>query len=105
MFFYYFCMMIEGIGSVSISDQWIRIREAQKHMDPTDPDPQHFVPTADSSKKSLLEKSWRLCKHVSADFWKFCNRNGEQQEATEIKNLRWGGGRVKVDKGVSHKIR
>ncbi len=23
-------------------DLWIRIREAQKHMDPSDPDPQNF---------------------------------------------------------------
>ncbi len=38
---------------ISISDQWIRIREAQKHMDPTDPDPQLFFPTADSPEKSL----------------------------------------------------
>jgi hypothetical protein len=25
------------------SDLWIRIREAQKHMNPTDPDPQHYL--------------------------------------------------------------
>ncbi len=33
-------MMIEGSGSGSIgtSEQWIRIREAQKHVDPVDPD-------------------------------------------------------------------
>jgi hypothetical protein len=32
---------------IHISDEWIRIREAQKHMDPTDPDsnPQHWLPT------------------------------------------------------------
>jgi hypothetical protein len=70
-FSYYFCMMIEGSGSGSIplnnapgsgrpkaggfggsgsgfrihtSDYWIRIREAQKHVDPVDPDPdpQHW---------------------------------------------------------------
>ncbi len=29
---------------IHISDQWIRIREAQKHMDPTDQDPQHCPP-------------------------------------------------------------
>ncbi len=27
---------------IPIFDQWIWIREAQKHMDPTDPDPQHW---------------------------------------------------------------
>jgi hypothetical protein len=26
---------------IRISDKWIRIREAQKHMDPTDPDPHY----------------------------------------------------------------
>jgi hypothetical protein len=39
--------MIEGFGSVSLTNQWIRIwiREAQKHMDHTDPDsdPQHCL--------------------------------------------------------------
>ncbi len=30
---------------IRISDKWIRIREAQKHMDPPpmDPDPQHWL--------------------------------------------------------------
>ncbi len=65
-FSYYFCMMIEGSGSGSIpltsgsgswrpkntwiririrntaSNWWIRIREAQRHVDPVDPDPQHW---------------------------------------------------------------
>jgi len=27
---------------ICISVLWIRIREAQKHMDPKDPDPQHW---------------------------------------------------------------
>jgi hypothetical protein len=60
-FSYYFCMMIEGSGSGAGSGSipltngsgagsvfltnWIRIREAQKHVDPvdpdSDPDPQH----------------------------------------------------------------
>jgi hypothetical protein len=36
--------MIEGSGSgsgscIRISDQWIRIQEAQKHLDSTGPDP------------------------------------------------------------------
>jgi hypothetical protein len=26
---------------IHTSDKWIRIREAQKHVDPVDPDPQH----------------------------------------------------------------
>jgi hypothetical protein len=39
-FSYYFCLMIEGIR-IHISDLWIRIQEAKKHTDPTDPDPQH----------------------------------------------------------------
>jgi hypothetical protein len=26
---------------IHTSDYWIRIREAQKHVDPVDPDPQH----------------------------------------------------------------
>jgi hypothetical protein len=37
-FSYYICLMIERAGSGSISDLWIRIREAQKHVDPMDPD-------------------------------------------------------------------
>ncbi len=55
-FSYYLCMMIEGSGSGSIhltigsrsgsitSYLWIRIREAQKHVDPVDPDsdPEHW---------------------------------------------------------------
>ena len=43
-FSYYFCMIIEGSGSrIHTSDKWIRIREAQKHVDPVDPDsdPEH----------------------------------------------------------------
>jgi hypothetical protein len=41
---YYFCMIIEGSGSragrirMHTSDEWIRIREAQKHVDPVDPE-------------------------------------------------------------------
>jgi hypothetical protein len=44
----FFCMMVEGSGSRagSISDYWIWIREAQKHVDTvdpdSDPDPQHW---------------------------------------------------------------
>ncbi len=36
--------MIEGSGSghIPLSDQKTRIQEPQKHMDPTDPDPQHW---------------------------------------------------------------
>ena len=37
-FSYYFCLIIEGSGSVSLT----KIRgEAQKHTDPMDPDPEH----------------------------------------------------------------
>jgi hypothetical protein len=39
-FSYYFCMMIEESGSVSLTND--PNGEAQKHMDPTDPDPQHW---------------------------------------------------------------
>ncbi len=40
MFSYYICLVI----LIRISDLWIRMRilEAQKHLDPTDPDPQHW---------------------------------------------------------------
>ncbi len=63
-FSYYFCMMIEGSGSIPLTSgsgsgswrpkntwiRWIRILEAQKHVDPvdpdsdpdSDPDPQHW---------------------------------------------------------------
>ncbi len=37
-FSYCFCLMIERRIRIRISDQWIRIREAEKHMDPTDPE-------------------------------------------------------------------
>jgi hypothetical protein len=36
--------MIEGSKSVSLTNG-IRIQEAQKHMNPTDPDPQHCLLT------------------------------------------------------------
>ncbi len=49
-FSYYFCLMIEGSGSVSLT-KWFRIREAQKHMDPTDPDPQHWKNTEKSLRQ------------------------------------------------------
>jgi hypothetical protein len=32
-FSYYFCVMMEGSGSVPL-DYWIRIQEAKKHTDP-----------------------------------------------------------------------
>jgi hypothetical protein len=38
----YFCLMIEGSGSESLTDGYESGR-AQKHMDPTDPDPQHCM--------------------------------------------------------------
>jgi hypothetical protein len=46
MFFLLFLLndrRIRGGILIHISDQWIRIQEAQKHMDPldSDPDPQH----------------------------------------------------------------
>jgi hypothetical protein len=45
MFFLLFLLDDRRIW-ISISDLWIRIRVAQKHMDPTDPDfdpdPQHW---------------------------------------------------------------
>ncbi len=45
-FSYYFCVMIRIRSRIRIqtSDKWIRIREAQKHVDPLDPDsdPQHW---------------------------------------------------------------
>jgi hypothetical protein len=28
---------------IHTSDQWIRILEAQKHVDPVDPDPEHWL--------------------------------------------------------------
>ncbi len=41
-FSYYFCLMFDGRRiRIHISDQWIRIREAQKHVDPVNPDPEH----------------------------------------------------------------
>jgi hypothetical protein len=41
-FSYYFCLMIEESGSISlINGSGCGSGEAQKHMDPTDPDPQH----------------------------------------------------------------
>jgi hypothetical protein len=51
--------MIEGSGSragrirIHTSDLWIRIREAQKHVDPvdpdSDPDPEHWGEATNSS--------------------------------------------------------
>jgi hypothetical protein len=40
VFFYYFCLIIEGSGAGSVPStlSWIRIQEAQKH-----PDPQHWL--------------------------------------------------------------
>jgi hypothetical protein len=40
-FSYYFCMMVEGSGSIPLTSGsiWIRIWEAKKHVDPVDPDP------------------------------------------------------------------
>jgi hypothetical protein len=38
-FSYYFCMLIEGSGRPE--NMWIR--EAQKHVDPVNPDPQHCI--------------------------------------------------------------
>ncbi len=35
--------MMEGSGSVLVSDLRIRIQYAQKHADPTDLDPQHWL--------------------------------------------------------------
>jgi hypothetical protein len=40
MFFLVFLLDDRRIR-IRISDLWGRIREAQKHMDPTDPDPRH----------------------------------------------------------------
>ena len=39
-FSYYFCMMIEGFGSGFIPP--VDQDPAQKHVDPVDPDPQHW---------------------------------------------------------------
>jgi hypothetical protein len=52
MFFLLFLLNGRRIR-IRISDLWIRmwIQEAQKHMDPTDPDPQHWV-TVKVSQKS-----------------------------------------------------
>ncbi len=35
---------------------WIRIQEAQKHTDPTDPDPQHWTKI---SKNLKQQRSWK----------------------------------------------
>jgi hypothetical protein len=53
-FSYYFCLMIEGSGSVRI-----RIQEAQKHTDPTDRDPQHCLQRCLKSKciQAILAES------------------------------------------------
>jgi hypothetical protein len=40
-FSYYFCLMIDESGSESVPLTKIRIQEAQKHTDPTNPDLQH----------------------------------------------------------------
>ncbi len=42
MFFLLFLLDDRSIR-IRASDKWIRIREAQKHMDHTDPDPQHCL--------------------------------------------------------------
>jgi hypothetical protein len=39
------------------SDKQIRIQEAQKNMNPTDPDPQHFVPLSVILKFSMDKKT------------------------------------------------
>jgi hypothetical protein len=45
-FSYYFCLLMEGSGSetdpIHTSDEWIRIRVAQKHVDPDPWDPYVF---------------------------------------------------------------
>ncbi len=52
-FSYYFCLMAVRI----------RIREAQKHMDPTDPDPQHCPKCKNSqAKKIKIIKSTQVWK-------------------------------------------
>jgi hypothetical protein len=40
MFFLLFLLYDRWIR-IRISDYWIRVREARKHLDPTDPNPQH----------------------------------------------------------------
>ncbi len=49
-FSYNFCMMIEGSGSGAWSGSIPRIREAQKRVDPVDPDPQHWLLDMRSSR-------------------------------------------------------
>jgi hypothetical protein len=57
-FSYFFCMMIEGSGSIPLtSGSLIRIREAQKHVDPVDPDPQHCYTAI---KKARLKNRERV---------------------------------------------
>jgi len=72
-FSYYFCLMIEGSGSGSVSGSvyltngsrfWIR--EAQKHMGPTDPDPQHFVALKDEFLRTVhLYSPFEICNIIS----------------------------------------
>ncbi len=52
-FSYYFCLMIEGSGFGSIS---LNISEAHKHMDPMDPDLQHWLTGKLGKGMGLLEK-------------------------------------------------
>jgi hypothetical protein len=42
MFFLLFLLADRRI-QIRISDKWIWIREVRKHVDPTDPDPQHWL--------------------------------------------------------------
>jgi hypothetical protein len=70
-FSYYFCLMIEGSGSVSGSVYLTNgsrfwIREAQKHMGPTDPDPQHFVALKDEFLRTVhLYSPFEICNIIS----------------------------------------
>jgi hypothetical protein len=36
---FFACLMLEGSGSGSVP----LVREAQKHVDPVDPDPEHYL--------------------------------------------------------------
>ncbi len=56
MFFLLFLLddrriQIRSRTRIRIFDKWIWIREAQKHMDPTDPDPQHWFYRTEFGRK------------------------------------------------------
>ncbi len=71
------------------SDQWIRIRiqEAQKHMDPTDPDPQHW-------RKPLKNKAG--VTYHGTGFPKVCEAAASENEAAGVAAPSNGGSSLRA---------